>query len=60
MVSLVAIQLAIVITLSCRYFKVGIDMNHMIGKLPKTADGNQYIVTLLNYFSKWPEAEAVI
>ena len=31
----------------------------MIGKLPKTADGNQYIVTLMDYFSKWPEAEAV-
>ena len=31
----------------------------MIGKLPKTNDGNQYIITLMDYFSKWPEAEAV-
>jgi len=37
-------------------FQVGIDM---VGKLPKTADGNQYIITLMDYFSKWPEAEAV-
>ena len=31
----------------------------MIGKLPKTANDNQYIITLMDYFSKWPEAEAV-
>ena len=37
-------------------FKVGIDM---IRKLPKTADGNQYIVTLMVYSSKLPEAKAV-
>ena len=30
-----------------------------IGKLPKTNNGNQYIITLMDYFSKWPEAEAV-
>jgi len=36
-------------------FKVEIDM---IGKLPKTNDGNQYIITLMDYFSKWPEAES--
>ena len=36
--------------------QVGIDM---IGKLPKTTNDNQYIITLMDYFSKWPEAEAV-
>ena len=33
--------------------QVGIDL---IGPLPLTAKGNKYIVTLLDYFSKWPEA----
>ncbi|KAL5468790.1 hypothetical protein EMCRGX_G029909 [Ephydatia muelleri] len=28
----------------------------LIGPLPLTAKGNTYIVTLLDYFSKWPEA----
>ena len=28
-----------------------------MGPLPKTAAGNRYIVTLKDYFSKWPEAE---
>ena len=31
----------------------------MIGPLPKTPKGNKYIITLVDYFSKWPEAEAV-
>ena len=31
----------------------------IIGELSKTADGNQYIITLMDYFLKWPEAEAV-
>ena len=33
--------------------QVGIDM---IGPLPLTKKGNKYIVTLVDYFSKWPEA----
>ena len=33
--------------------QVGIDM---IGLLPLTKKGNKYIVTLVDYFSKWPEA----
>ena len=28
-----------------------------MGPLPVTARGNRYIVTLVDYFSKWPEAE---
>ena len=28
-----------------------------MGPLPKTAAGNRYIVTAMDYFSKWPEAE---
>ena len=28
-----------------------------MGPLPVTAKGNRYIVTLVDYFSKWPEAE---
>ena len=31
----------------------------MIGKVPKTTNDNQYIITFMDYFSKWPEAEAV-
>ena len=36
------------------YMQVGIDL---IGLLPETPRGNKYIVTLVDYFSKWPEAE---
>eukprot|EP00731_Ephydatia_muelleri_P028242 Em0019g1115a len=35
------------------WHKVGIDL---IGPLPLIAKGNKYIVTLLDYFNKWPEA----
>ena len=35
-------------------FQVGIDL---IGPLPETKRGNRYVVTLVDYFSKWPEAE---
>ena len=34
-------------------FQVGIDL---IGPLPATSRGNKYVVTLVDYFSKWPEA----
>ena len=33
--------------------QVGINL---IGPLPTTAQGNKYIVTLVDYFSRWPEA----
>ena len=33
--------------------QVGIDL---IGPLPTTTKGNKYVVTLVEYFSKWPEA----
>ena len=32
---------------------MGIDL---IGPLPITPGGNKYIVTMIDYFSKWPEA----
>ena len=38
------------------HVQVGIDL---IGPLPKTARGNRFIVTLVDYFSKWPEAKAI-
>ena len=28
----------------------------MTGPLPITNDGSKYIVTMIDYFSKWPEA----
>ena len=28
----------------------------LIGPLPTTSSGNKYVVTLVDYFSKWPEA----
>ena len=37
-------------------FQVGIDL---VGMLPRTERGNKHIVTLVDYFSKWPEAEAI-
>ena len=30
---------------------------NLIGPLPKAPQGNKYIVMLVDYFSKWPEAE---
>ena len=27
-----------------------------MGPLPTTVNGNKYVVTLVDYFSKWPEA----
>ena len=35
---------------------MGIDL---IGPLPFTESRKKYIITLVDYFSKWPEAEAV-
>lgn len=28
----------------------------LIGPLPTTTRGNKYVITLVDYFSKWPEA----
>ena len=28
----------------------------LVGPLPTTSSGNKYVVTLVDYFSKWPEA----
>ena len=33
--------------------QVGIDL---VGPLPKTKRGNCFIITLVDFFSKWPEA----
>ena len=35
---------------------MGIDL---IGPLPETKAGNKYIITLVDFFSKWPEAAAL-
>ena len=35
---------------------IGVDL---IGPLPETHCGNKYIITLTDYFSKWPEVKAV-
>ena len=45
------------LTIESFHVKVGIDL---IGPLPETKAGNQYIITLVDYFSKWPEAEALL
>ena len=39
---------------TCTSIQVGIDL---IGPLPETPRGYKYIVTLVDYLSKWPEAE---
>ena len=31
----------------------------LIGPLPLTEEGNKYILTMVDYFSKWPEAQAL-
>jgi len=36
------------------FVKVGLDL---IGPLPKTRKGNRYIIVLVDYFTKWVEAE---
>src|ERR1044071_8915068 len=36
--------------------RVGIDF---IGPFPKTEKGNRYIITAIDYFTRWPEAKAV-
>lgn len=36
--------------------QVGIDL---VGPLPTTKRGNKYIITMCDYFTKWPEARAV-
>ena len=33
--------------------------NRPDGPLPKTERGNCYTITLVDYFSKWPEAEPI-
>ena len=38
------------------FSKVGIDI---LGPLPITKKGNKYIVVMTDYFTKWPEAEAI-
>ena len=38
------------------FSRVGIDL---IGPLPQSASGNKYIVTAIDYLTKWPETKAV-
>ena len=36
--------------------QIGIDL---VGPLPETLSGNKYIMTVTDYFSKWPEAKGI-
>jgi transposase InsO family protein len=38
------------------WYLIGIDI---VGPLPITENGNRYIVTAMDYFTKWPEARAL-
>src|SRR5215469_16969020 len=38
------------------WYLIGIDI---VGPLPITEEGNRYIVTAMDYFTKWPEARAL-
>lgn len=48
------VHLSIDVNLSC--IQVGVDL---IGPLPVTAHGKRYIVTMIDYFTKWPEADSL-
>ena len=34
-------------------------LSNLIGPFKKSRSGNRYIITLVDYFSKWPEAAAI-
>lgn len=53
MITSLCIHSSVVLTIRVHIMQVGIDL---IGPLPLTTRGNKYIVTLVDYFSKWPEA----
>ena len=38
------------------FYRIGIDIK---GPLPRTEQGNRYIIVAMDYFTKWPEAKAV-
>jgi Integrase zinc binding domain len=38
------------------FYQIGIDVK---GPLPRTSNGNRYIIVAMDYFTKWPEARAV-
>src|ERR1044072_10001149 len=44
------------IPVSAPWERVGIDF---VGPLPETNQGNKYIITAIDYFTRWPEARAV-
>ena len=45
-----------IVCITILIYQVGIDL---VGPLPKTQHGNRFIITLVDFFSKWPEAEAL-
>ena len=38
------------------FYQIGIDF---VGPLPKTKEENKYIITVVDYLTKWPEVKAV-
>ena len=38
------------------FYQVGIDF---VGPLPRTTQGNKYIIVAVDYLTKWPEAQPV-
>ena len=38
------------------FHRIGIDIK---GPLPRTQQGNRYIIVAIDYFTKWPEAKAI-
>src|ERR1043165_9910835 len=44
------------IPISAPWERVGIDF---VGPFPETNQGNKYIITAIDYFTRWPEARAV-
>ena len=44
------------IPISAPWERVGIDF---VGPFPETTQGNKYIITAIDYFTRWPEARAV-